>query len=58
MNIFCSQQIISQVYSVKNLGILIDSKPTWTFHLENLGKKVTSGASVLFKLNLLLMCIG
>jgi len=47
MNIFCSQQIISQVDSVKYLGILIDSKLKWTSHLENLGKKV---ASVLFKL--------
>ena len=50
MNIFCSQQTISQVDSVKYLGILIDSKLTWTPHLENLGKKDASGASVLFKL--------
>ena len=47
MNIFCSQQTISQVESVKYLGILIDSKLTWTSHLENLDKKVASGASVL-----------
>ena len=50
MNIFCSQQTISQVDSVKYLGILIDSKLTWNSHLEHLGKKVASGASVLFKL--------
>ena len=50
MNIFCSQQTISQVDSVKYLGILIDSKLKWTSHLENLGEKVASGASVLFKL--------
>jgi len=50
MNIFCSQQTITQVHSVKYLGILIDSKLTWTSHLENLGKKVGSAASVLFKL--------
>ena len=50
MNILCSQQTISQVDSVKYLGILIDSKLTWNSHLENLGKKVATGASVLFKL--------
>ena len=50
MNIFCSQQTISQVDSVKYLGILIDSKQTWNNHCENLGKKAASGASVLFKL--------
>ena len=50
MNIFCSQQTISQVDSVKYLGILSDSKLTWNSHLEHLGKKVASGASVLFKL--------
>jgi len=50
MNIFCSQETVSQVDSVKYLGIFIDSKLTWTSHLENLGKKVASGASVLFKL--------
>jgi len=50
MNIFCSQQTISQVDSVKYLGILFYSKLTWTSHLEHLGKKVASGASVLFKL--------
>jgi len=31
---FCSYQTISQVDSVYNLGILIDSKLTWTSHLE------------------------
>ena len=30
--------------------MLIDSKLTWTSHLEHLDKKVASGASVLFKL--------
>jgi len=50
INIFCSEQTLSQVDSVKYLGILIDSKLTWTSHLENLGKKVASGTSVLFKL--------
>ena len=50
MNIFCSQQTTTQVDSVKYLGILIDSKLKWTSHLENLGKKVASGASVLVKL--------
>ena len=50
MNIFCSQQTITQVDSVKYLGILSDSSLKWTSHLENLGKKVAGGASVLFKL--------
>ena len=50
MNIFCSQKTISLVDSVKYLGILIDSKLTWTSCLENLGEKVASGASVLFQL--------
>jgi len=50
MNMFCSQQTISQVDSVKYLRILMDSKLTWTSHLENLGKKVASGANVLFKI--------
>ena len=50
MNIFCSQETISQVDSVKYLGILIDYKLTWNSHLEHLGKKVASGVSVLFKL--------
>jgi len=50
MNIFCSQQSITQVDSVKYLGILIDSKLKWTSNLKNLGKKVASGANVLFKL--------
>ena len=50
MIIFCSQQTTSQVDSVKYLGIFIDSKLTWNPHLEHLGKKVASGASVLFKL--------
>jgi len=50
MNIFCSQQTISQVDYVTYLGILIDSTLTWTSHLDNLGKKVVSGHSVSFKL--------
>jgi len=29
---------------------ILDSQLTWTSHIENLGKKVASGASVLFKL--------
>ena len=32
MNIFCSQQTIFQVDSVKYLGILIDFKLTWASH--------------------------
>ena len=50
MNIFCSQQTISQVDSVKYVGILNDSKLMWTSHLENLDKNVIGGTSVLFKL--------
>jgi len=57
MNIFCSQQTIFQVDSVKYLGILIDSKLTWTSHYQNLGKQIASGASVYLNSNLLLMCI-
>ena len=50
MNIFCSQETVSQVDSVKYLGIFIDSKLTWTSQLENLGKKVAGGVGALFKL--------
>jgi len=50
MNIFCSQQTISQVDSVKYVGILNDSKLMWTSHIENLDKNVVGGTSVLFKL--------
>ena len=50
MYILCFQQTISQVDSVKYLGVFIDSKLTWTSHLENLVKNVASGASVLVKL--------
>ena len=35
---------------VNTWGSFLTSKPTWTSHLENLGKRVASGASVLFKL--------
>jgi len=50
-------QYISQVDSAQYLGILTDSKQTWTSQWENLGKKVADGASVLLNSNRLLMCI-
>ena len=42
--------LFSANYLVKYLGIFVDSKLTWTSHLENLGKKVASGDSILFEL--------
>jgi len=57
MDIFCSQQTISQVDSVKYLGILIDSELKWTSHLENLGKRSLVEPAFYLNSNHLLMCI-
>jgi len=57
MNIFCSQQTITQVDSVKYLGILIDSKLTWTSQLENIGKKTFVEPAFYLNSKLLPPCI-
>ena len=45
-----NKKSIAEVKYVKYLGILVDSKLTWKFHIDNLAKKISRAIGVMFKI--------